>query len=83
MYTIVFRSSAVKELRKLPAVARKQVVSAINLLESDPRPRGVKKMAAVEAWRIRVGEHRVIYSISDQQLVIEIIKVGNRREVYR
>jgi mRNA interferase RelE/StbE len=82
-YTVIFRSSAVKELRKLPEAARKQVVIAVDLLANEPRPRGVKKMAGMEAWRIRVGDYRIVYSIADQQLVIEIIKIGNRREVYR
>lgn len=83
LYLVSFRSSAVKELHKLPLPARKQVYELIDSLAGDPRPRGVKKMAGVEAWRIRVGDYRVIYSIVDQQLVIEIIKLGNRREVYR
>ena len=82
-YKVAFRASAAKELRKLPLVARKQVASAIDSLVNDPRPHGVKKMAGVEAWRIRAGDYRVIYSIVDVQLVVEIIKIGNRREVYR
>jgi mRNA interferase RelE/StbE len=82
-YAIIFRSSAAKELRKLPAPARKQVSELIDSLTRNPRPHGVKKMAGIDAWRIRVGDYRVVYSVLDQQLLIEVVKAGNRREVYR
>jgi len=83
LYLVTFRASAVKELRKLPPAARQQVSEVIDCLAHDPRPHGVKKMVGVDAWRIRVGDYRVIYSIVDEQLVVEIIKLGNRREIYR
>ena len=83
LYSIAFRASAVKELRRLPIAARRQVSELIDSLPHDPRPRGVKKLVGVDAWRVRVGDYRVIYSIKDTQLAIEIIKIGNRREVYR
>jgi mRNA interferase RelE/StbE len=82
-YAVTFRSSAAKELRKLPVPMRNQISELIDFLATDPRPHGVKKMVGVDAWRIRVGDYRVIYSIVDEQLVVEIIKIGNRREVYR
>jgi mRNA interferase RelE/StbE len=82
-YSVTFRASASKELRKLPIAARKQVSELVDSLAHDPRPRGVKKMVGAGAWRIRIGDYRVVYSIMDQQLVVEIIKIGNRREVYR
>ena len=82
LYIVTFRTSAVKELRKLPTAARKQVSEVIDTLALQPRPHGVKKMAGVDAWRIRVGDYRVIYYIVDGQVVVEIIKIGNRREVY-
>lgn len=83
LYSVIFRTSAAKELRKLPTPVRKQVSELVDSLVHDPRPHGVKKMTGVEAWRIRIGDYRVIYSIADQRLVVEIIKIGNRREVYR
>jgi mRNA interferase RelE/StbE len=83
LYSVTFRTSAAKELRKLPIPARKQVSVLIDSLVHDPRPHDVKKMTGVDAWRIRIGDYRVVYSIEDQQLVVEIIKIGNRREVYR
>ncbi len=82
-YIVTFRTSAIKELRKLPTAARKQVSEVIDTLALQPRPHGVKKLAGVDAWRIRVGDYRVIYSILDRQLVVEIIKICNSREVFR
>ena len=83
LYVVVIRSSAAKELRKLPAPIREQVSELIDSVAGDPRPHGVKKMAKMDAWRIEIGDYRVVYSIANKQLVIEIIKAGNRREVYR
>lgn len=83
MYQITFRSSAVKELRKLPDDYRKSISGAIDSLAHAPRPKGVKKMAGAHAWRIRVGDYRVVYSIEDKQLIIQVIRIGHRREVYR
>ena len=83
MYTITFRSSAVKELRKLSEHNRKSITDAIDVLAEVPRPNGVKKMAGVNAWRIRVGDYRVVYSIEDRQLVVEVIRIRHRRDVYR
>jgi mRNA interferase RelE/StbE len=83
MYQITFRSSAIKELRKLSADHRKSVSNAIDSLAHEPRPKGVKKMTGAHAWRIRVGDYRVVYSIKDKQLIIEVIRIGHRREVYR
>lgn len=82
-YTVTLRTSAVKELRKIPVAARQRITEVIDALADNPRPQGVKKMTGIDAWRIRVGDYRVIYSIVDQQLVIEVIKIGNRRDIYR
>jgi mRNA interferase RelE/StbE len=82
-YSVTLRASAAKELRKLPVSVRKQVSEVVDSLAVNPRPQGVKKMVGVDAWRIRIGDYRVVYSIADQLLVVEIIKIGNRREVYR
>ena len=83
MYAVTLRSSAIKELRKLPLEIRRRVSTAIDSLAKEPRPRGGKKMAGGEAWRIRVGEYRIVYSITDERLIVEVIRIGHRREVYR
>ena len=62
---------------------RRQIVSRIAKLAEDPRPSGCQKLSGQEAYRIRQGEHRIIYTIEDGRLVVNIVKVGRRRDVYR
>lgn len=67
----------------LPARTRRQLTRVWSALHEDPRPTGSVKLAGTELWRIRVGDYRVIYEVRDAILVVLVIKVGHRREVYR
>jgi mRNA interferase RelE/StbE len=58
-------------------------VTRVEALEADPRPSGCKKLTNSELWRIRVGDYRVVYSIEDAKLVVLVVRVGHRREIYR
>ncbi len=83
-YRIEFKPSAEKALDKLSADLQKRVVRAIELLADDPRPPGVVKMAGDDnLWRVRVGSFRVVYEIHDDLLVVMVLRVGHRRDVYR
>ena len=84
-YEIGFKLSALKELRKLDEVARKVIVSEIDLLAENPRPDGCKKLKGeVNLYRIRVfSNYRVVYEIQDRVLVVTVVKVAHRRDVYR
>ena len=83
-FTLVFARSARKELESLPVKVVRRIVPRIEALMSDPRPDGCKKLiGAKNLWRIRVGDYRVIYSIEDQVLTIEIIAVRHRGDAYR
>lgn len=82
-YTIVFRPSAKRELHKLPKQSIKIVSDAIDALAINPRPTGYKKLVSKTSFRIRVGNYRIVYDIQDKQLVIEVLKVADRKEVYR
>ncbi|MBF0219815.1 MAG: type II toxin-antitoxin system RelE/ParE family toxin [Gammaproteobacteria bacterium] len=83
-YSIIWQNRAAKELRNLPHEVIPQVVAAINNLAESPYPDGVKKLAGRDNhYRIRQGRYRVIYTIENQQLIIEIIRVAHRKEVYR
>ncbi len=68
---------------RLDGSVRKRIVLRIEALEAEPRPSGCKKLTGSELWRIRVGDHRVVYSIEDDKLVVLVVSVGHRREVYR
>lgn len=83
-YRIEYRKSVDKEVRKLPETVRRAVVMAVLALGDDPYPNGVTKLRGSErTYRIRQGDYRIIYEIHDSYLVIEVIKVGHRRDVYR
>ena len=83
-YSIEIRRKALKELSKLPKKEQLRVKEAIDSLSQEPRPQGVKKLAdKSNYWRIRVGKYRVVYHIEDDKLIVIIIKISHRKEVYR
>jgi mRNA interferase RelE/StbE len=82
-YSIQFEKRAVRELQKLQKSDQRRLVKAIDALSTDPRPHGSKKLRNTAAYRIRVGDYRVIYELEDGLLTIFIIKLGNRRDVYK
>lgn len=83
-YTIDITKSAEKELAKIPTQYADKIVGKIRLLADSPYPNGCKKLAGSEhSYRIRIGDYRVIYTVFDDKLVIQVIKVGHRKEVYR
>lgn len=81
-YKIEIKKSAQKEIKNLPNKELKKVVDKINSLAHEPRPAGCKKLSGEEKYRIRVGSYRVLYSIEDDVLVIYVVKVGHRKDVY-
>jgi mRNA interferase RelE/StbE len=82
-YAVTILRSAQKQLAKLDAQTRSRIASAVHALADDPRPPGCKKLTGRPAWRIRVGTHRVIYEIQDKELVVLVVTIGHRREVYQ
>ncbi len=84
LYRVEFKESAVKEIRAIGRKKdRQRVLARIDGLASNPRPPGSAKLSGSEAYRIRLGEYRVLYTIEDAMLTVQVVKVGNRREVYR
>ena len=83
-YSLRIKKSAVKELERVDNKAdRQRIVRRIESLAKDPRPPGARKLSGRERYRIRQGRYRILYSIEDRQLVVYVIKVGDRKEVYR
>ncbi|MCJ8499746.1 type II toxin-antitoxin system RelE family toxin [Desulfatitalea alkaliphila] len=82
-YEIFFKESVWKELRKIPKSDLKKVLARVEQLGNDPRPMGCEKLTALELYRIRQGNYRIVYSIQDNALTIWVVKVGNRKDVYR
>jgi mRNA interferase RelE/StbE len=82
-YTVYLKRSAEKELEELPAKTHDRIVKALLSLQDDPYPANVKKLHGREGMRIRVGNYRVLYTVDETAKTIEIISVGDRKEVYR
>jgi len=82
-YALSILPRAQKELARLPRSACRQVCEAIRGLGHEPRPTGCLKLTGRDGWRIRVGDHRVIYEIDDDQQSVTILHIGHRRDVYR
>ena len=84
MYRVEFASRAQRMFRNLSAEAQQRLDPAIQALRQDPRPPGCKKLSGEESvWRIRVGDYRIVYQIRDNELLVLVVKVGHRREIYR
>ena len=83
-YRVEIKVSAQKELMALPSSAKDRVISHIDALAENPRPSGCKKLTGAEkAYRIRIGDYRVVYEIENRVLVVLIVRIAHRREVYR
>ena len=83
-YTIQFKPLALRQLEKLPREAQRRLSAKIEALREDPFPAGCKKMAAIpDAWRIRAGDYRVVYQVHRGVLLVIVLTVGHRKDVYR
>lgn len=82
-YSILIKRSAAREIDALPAKDRRRVVAKIESLAHNPRPPGCEKLSGEEKYRLRQGDYRILYEIVDSDLIVTVVKVGNRRDVYR
>lgn len=83
-YRVEFTRTAAKQVRKLPHQVRERILTAVAELAEEPRPHGARKLVGEDtAWRIRIGNYRVIYDILDDELTVTVVRAGHRREVYR
>lgn len=82
-YAVTILRSAQKQLAKVDSQSRSRIASALHALAENPRPPDCKKLVGRPAWRIRVGTYRVIYEIQDKELIVLVVTIGHRREVYQ
>lgn len=82
-YSVLIVRSAAKELEAVPTKNRRRLVQRIRALGDDPRPPGCQKLSGKQKYRIRQGDYRILYEIADDELVVTVIRVGYRRDVYR
>ena len=82
-YKLEVKRSASKEITDLPKVHRQRIVAKIQALAKDPRPHGCEKVSGAEKYRVRQGDDHILYQINDSSSTVTVVKVGNRKEVYR
>ena len=82
-YRLTFKKSVTKDFRLIPKDDVRRILKRIEALADDPRPMGCEKLSGQERFRVRQGVYRIVYEIQDEELVIVVVKVGDRREVYR
>ena len=82
-YKLLFKRSVARDLRAIPAADLDRLLARIADLAGNPRPPGCQKLSAQERYRLRVGRYRVVYEIRDRELVVLVVKVADRKDVYR
>jgi len=83
-YEVFIKPSAVKELEGVGTKKdRQRIVARIRQLTENPRPSVFQKLSGADKYRIRCGNYRVVYLINDDELLVQVVKIGHRREVYR
>ena len=82
-YKLFIEKVAQKELSKVPHKEQLRIIAAVKNLTENPRPSGVKKLIGRDAWRIRIGNYRIIYEILEDKLIILIVHIGHRKDIYR
>ncbi|MEP6472507.1 MAG: type II toxin-antitoxin system RelE/ParE family toxin [Gemmatimonadota bacterium] len=82
-YRIEIKRSAAKELERLPPKDRLRIATRIQALGSDPRPSGAEKLSGQDRYRVRQGDFRILYEVFDELVLVIVVRIRNRRDVYR
>ncbi|MEK6806414.1 MAG: type II toxin-antitoxin system RelE/ParE family toxin [Pseudomonadota bacterium] len=83
IYELRYKASVAKDLRGLPKADVQRILAKAETLKTNPRPPGSEKLSGDEKYRIRQGDYRILYNIYDAQVIVEVIKIGHRKDVYR
>ncbi len=82
-YKLYFRESVEKDFAGIPKSDLKKILQRIKTLAEDPRPSGCEKLTGQDRYRVRQGRYRILYSIQDQELTVWVVKIGQRKDIYR
>ena len=82
-YSVHLKRSAAKEIEALPRKDRVRIIERIGSLSEDPRPAGSKKLSGRDAYRIRQGDYRIVYTVGDEDRIVMVSVVAHRRDAYR
>jgi mRNA interferase RelE/StbE len=83
MYTLVIEKYALKQLAKITPDQNPNIKEAIAALAYNPRPHGYKKLKGTDAYRIRTGDYRIIYEVHEKIIIVVVVDVGHRRDIYK
>lgn len=82
-YELRFKASIAKDLRGIPKADVRRILAKAQALRDNPRPPGSQKLAGDERYRIRQGDYRILYTVMDALVLVEVVKIGHRKSVYR
>jgi mRNA interferase RelE/StbE len=84
-YEVIFTKRARRKLRKMDPDIRKQIIDAATRLEDNPRPQSAKRLKGPHKglWRERTGNYRIVYEIKEQKLLVRVVRLGHRKDIYR
>lgn len=82
-YEVRLRPSVAKDLRAIPRADVERILARIGALGDDPRPPGCEKLSGQEHYRLRQGSYRIVYAVFDTDVIVEVVKVAHRRDIYR
>jgi len=82
-YRVTIKKSAAKELEHVPQKNLRRIIKRVRSLAEDPKPQGSQKLSGQEHFRIRQGDYRIVYSVDDKDSIVDIVRIGHRREIYR
>jgi len=82
-YRVLIKPSAAKELEALPKKDRGLVIKKIRSLANNPRPSGCQKLSGEEKYRVRQGVYRILYFVKDDEVIVIVVRIGHRRDVYK
>ncbi len=82
-FEVIFKQSVAKDMRQIPKKDVARILKRIETLKTEPRPPGVEKLSGQEKYRIRQGVYRILYEIRNHELIVVVVKIGHRRDVYR
>ncbi|MFQ5705052.1 MAG: type II toxin-antitoxin system RelE/ParE family toxin [Gemmatimonadales bacterium] len=82
-YRLQIKPSAAKEIEGVPLKDRRRIVRRIAALAKHPRPSGCEKLSGQDKYRVRQGDYRILFTVSDEELTVVVVKIGHRRDVYR
>ena len=82
-YRVFFRRSAADELGRIPKKDLVRIIERLRSLQNEPRPQGCEKLSALDRYRVRQGDYRIVYAVDDQEKTVDIVKIGHRSDVYK